>query len=217
MIFAKLHDAGAAKPAKEGRSALSKKTVGGIAAAGLVLGGVLWWLNHPAAEVEVKAPVTAPPPLHELELRASDLGCPRGLAPSASVAEAARKDEAVEGWLVGADGYAKAMSPGAGKSGVLVYFSVPWCNYGKAADAQLFKDPAVVKRFKSLTLVRIEPEAGAPETTLADQFGVTVYPSLYAVRADGSPNRIKIFRDVDDKIVVLRPPEFLGAVEAALQ
>ncbi len=200
-----------------GPGGVSRKAVAGVAAAVLLVVGGLWWLNHPAAPVEVATPVAAPPPLRELELRASDLGCPRGLAPSATVTEAARKDEAAAGWLVGASGYAAAMSPASGKSGVLVYFTVPWCTYNKGADGQLFKDPDVVARFKTLSLVRVEPESGAEETALADRFGVKVYPSLYAMRPDGTSKRIAIFRDLDDKIVVLRAPEFLGALEAAIK
>lgn len=83
-------------------------------------------------------------------------------------------------WLDGANGYARGMeqAQSTGKP-MLVYFYTDWCPYCRKFENNLLPQPEVKKALENFIQIRINPEKGAREGRLADQYRVRGYPSVY--------------------------------------
>ena len=93
---------------------------------------------------------------------------------------------------------------------LFVYFRTSWCPYCKKFEKDLLSSDEVTQFMKSVVKVRIDPEAGPEERSLANQYGVTGYPSIFIVPA-GIDVHAKIypFRDVGDTFAAVTPYEFV--------
>jgi thiol-disulfide isomerase/thioredoxin len=113
-------------------------------------------------------------------------------------------------WLRDAPGYERALQLQR-ELGVplVVYFYADWCPYCRDLDSQYLPAPPVQEFLKGVVKVRINPEHGRPERVIADQFGVTGYPSFFVVRKPSSlPVKLNPFRRSGAN---LTPAEFASA------
>ena len=113
-------------------------------------------------------------------------------------------------WLRGAPGYERALQLQR-ELGVplVVYFYADWCPYCRDLDSQYLPALPVQEFLKGVVKVRINPEHGRPERKIADQFGVTGYPSFFVIRKPSSlPSEISPFRRGG---VNLTPAQFASA------
>ena len=109
------------------------------------------------------------------------------LTSRAQSSEAARID-----WREGAAGYAAAMTA-ASKDGrpVLVYFRTDWCPYCRELERLVLSAPPVLDELRTMSAVRVNPEAGEAEAALAETYGVSGYPGLFLhAQASASPRRV---------------------------
>jgi thiol:disulfide interchange protein len=88
-------------------------------------------------------------------------------------------------WLENAAGYTAALRE-AENSGapVLVYFYTEWCPYCRQLNQGLLSEPAVQDQIGEMLAVRVNPEAGPDEQSLAGHYGVRGYPALFVYSAD---------------------------------
>jgi hypothetical protein len=211
--------------ASPARSRSSRRATSlGAAVAGVVLlagggvGAAAWYMRPPPVE-DVLTPVddAVREQVDSLQKDASELGCPRAIKTTSSIAEQAAADPAPPGWVSNAAGWARATSgEHAADQPLVVYFGVPWCKYASAFERDTLGDPAVRARLSSLARVRINPEAGDTEARVADDFGVRVYPTVVLVAADGKRTRIQVLRDVDTQIMLGKPNDFVFAIDQGL-
>ena len=89
------------------------------------------------------------------------------------------------GWYEGASGYERALveQKSSGKP-VMVYFHTAWCGYCKQLDHDVFSTGAFSQRYgASLLKVQINPEKGRDEASIARQYSVHGFPTVYIVTA----------------------------------
>ena len=99
---------------------------------------------------------------------------------------------------------------------MVVYFRTDWCSYCRDFEEELLGDYRVELYFRNeLVKVRINPEDGPEERSVADQFDVTGYPSVFIVAStSASPRRLSLHqRDKDDESVLRTPGDLLDGVE----
>lgn len=202
----------------ERRTAAGQVGAGPVLAGGLFLaaglGAGAYWLLWPApSPTAAVTPSTPSVSLSALEAEASELGCPRRLQAPGSVVEKAQSDPLPVGWLNDEPGWVRATGPDrAPGSAMLVYFGVPWCKYSKAFERDVLANPAVSAAIAAFVRVRVNPDQGATEARVADDFGVKVYPTVVLVDADGKRRRIDVLRDVGQGIMLGKAEDFVAAV-----
>lgn len=183
------------------------------------IGGATWWIRaqeaeQAAAEAAAKQVEEAPTgQLASLEKAASELGCPRRIKPPESMAQKANEDPVPEGWLADIAGWNRANSAEHADSEILIMVTVPWCNYGKAAERAFFQDPQLGKHLKDVPKVRINAEAGPEEAKVADELGVRSFPSFYIMKGGKTSGRINLFRDVNGQTVLATTPDILNQLK----
>lgn len=209
------------KAAPQARSPMTMVLLAFLGVA-VLIGGVAWYLRHAhtveQAEVAAVEEAEAKKPtgkLQELEEQAAELGCPRDMRPPPTIIEQAKEDAVPEGWLTDLAGWNRATSPDHTGSTILVMVTVPWCNFGKAAERLMFTDPGVRARLKDVVKVRINPESSAEAQKIADEFGVRAYPSVFVRKAGVNSPRIQLFRDVNGTIAVAPSQEVVRLLSAA--
>lgn len=186
---------GAAAVASQPRGSL----IGGLLLAALAIAAALLFLpRSPAPE----PPVASAP---EVEEPASARSEPRSEAPAAVEAASAEEPASAEPlpkerrparfptvWYEGATGYRKALQE-AREDGtpVAVYFYTDWCGYCKQLDQGLLSQPRVQEPFRYLVKVKINPEEGHAERAIANEYGVSGYPSFFILpSADGEARKV---------------------------
>lgn len=185
------------------------------------IAGATWWIRsqeaeRAAAEAAAKQVDDAPTgQLANLENAASDLGCPRRIKPPESLVQKANEDPVPEGWLADIAGWNRANSPDHADSTILIMVTVPWCNFGKAAERLMFSDATVRARLKDVVKVRINPESSPEAEKIADSFSVRAYPSVFVRKAGVNSPRMQLFRDVNGTIAVAPSQEVVRLLSAA--
>ncbi|HEY9419830.1 MAG TPA: thioredoxin family protein [Thermoanaerobaculia bacterium] len=120
-------------------------------------------------------------------------------------------------WHEGAAGFREAMKEAeADGLPVAVYFYTDWCPYCRQLNTELLAKPAVEEHFKRVVKVRINPEKGAAEREVANQYKVRGYPAFFvhpsakgtAVQVQGQVREGNGWR-------VKTPEEFVATVRAA--
>ncbi len=83
-------------------------------------------------------------------------------------------------WFEGAAGFAAGLEQAqAEDQSVLVYFYADWCGYCRQLEANLLERSTVEDYTKYLVKIRINPERGAHERDIANQYGVAGYPAVF--------------------------------------
>jgi thiol:disulfide interchange protein len=128
-----------------------------------------------------------------------------------------RADIVSKSWYSGAGEYVTAMDEHRSmQTPLLVYFYTGWCPYCKKLDQEILPSEEVAQFMRSVTKVRINPEAGPDEKALADQFGVKGYPSVFVFPANSdAPIKIYPFKKVGVTFVAVTPSEFISECEQA--
>lgn len=201
VVFAKVgrepspRPVGAAAVASQSRGSL----IGGLLLAALAIAAAL--LFFPRSPSPAPPAETAPPEVEEPESARSEASPSE--APAA--VETAAEEPAPEPlpkerkparfptvWYEGATGYRKAMQE-AREDGtpVAVYFYTDWCGYCRQLDQGLLSQPRVQEPFRYLVKVKINPEQGRAERAIADEYGVSGYPSFFILdSADGEARKV---------------------------
>ena len=124
-------------------------------------------------------------------------------------------------WHEGAAGYADAQrEQDRSKAPMVVYFRTDWCPYCRQLEEGLLNDATVERYFRNeLVKVRINPEDGSEERAVADQYGISSYPSVFIVGSKrAKPRRLSVRRkDQDDESVLRTPRELIADVEEHAQ
>ena len=99
------------------------------------------------------------------------------LAPNSGTVSAA-------GWYNGASGYQQALAEqkSNGKP-VMVYFHTAWCGYCRRLDHDVLGTDEFSRRYGSMMKVSVNPEKGRAEASLARQYGVRGFPTVFVVTA----------------------------------
>ncbi len=121
---------------------------------------------------------------------------------------AASQDPFAE-WRSGASGHHEALDDQR-KTGrpVALYFYTDWCPYCRRFEADLLASKEFAQYRKTITAVRINPEKGEAEETLATTYGVRGYPTfLILASGAGEPQRMRTSQ--------MTPAQFVRACEAA--
>jgi|GEM_PF-4661160 len=83
-------------------------------------------------------------------------------------------------WLEGANGYAQGRAEAvASHKPMVVFFYTDWCGYCRKFSKNVLENPNVQKELDGFVKVRVNPEKGASENQLADQYGINGFPSVY--------------------------------------
>jgi thiol-disulfide isomerase/thioredoxin len=115
-------------------------------------------------------------------------------------------------WLYGAAGYSRALELQRELNvPLVVYFYADWCPYCHTLDNQYLPAAPVQQYLQGVVKVRINPEHGRPEREIANQYGVTGYPSFFVMRDATSTRRsVNPFRRGGSN---LSPAEFVSACQ----
>jgi thiol:disulfide interchange protein len=122
-------------------------------------------------------------------------------------------------WYEGSTGYEKALQE-AREDGtpLAVYFYTDWCGYCRQLDKGLLSKPEVQQPFQYLVKVKINPEQGQAERAIADQYGVTGYPSFFVLpSADGQAERVAGQVQEGGGWRLRTPDEFVARCEQAAE
>lgn len=85
-----------------------------------------------------------------------------------------------DGWYQDADGYDKAVEEyKQGGKTMMVYMSTPWCPYCRRFEKGVLSAPMVRDLLKDKIKVVINPESGPRESSIASQYRIRGFPSLY--------------------------------------
>ena len=117
-------------------------------------------------------------------------------------------------WLYGSAGYARALELQRELNvPLVVYFYADWCPYCHTLDNRYLSAAPVQQYLQGVVKVRINPEHGRPEREIANQYGVTGYPSFFVMRQANSTRRnVNPFRQGGGN---LSPAEFVCACQRA--
>lgn len=96
-----------------------------------------------------------------------------------------------EEWLEDAAGYEQGLTRARP---IMLYFYTDWCPYCRRFEKNTLGSQAVQKSLSGFTWVRVNPEKGAREESLAQQFRVDGYPSVYLVAPGGKPKTKDVSR-----------------------
>ncbi len=122
-------------------------------------------------------------------------------------------------WLNGAPGYKEAAARHE-RSGtpLWLYFYTDWCGYCRQLNTQVLASPDVDKALNEVVAVRINPDRGPQEKALAEQFGVTGYPSFFVVGEGATESqRIRPHRQEGGQWVLMSPAEFVAECGASAE
>jgi hypothetical protein len=188
----------------------------------VLIAGIGWYIRadaeHQIAETEAEEEAEASRStgkLRELEEQAAELGCPRDVRPPPTIMEQAKEDPVPEGWLADIAGWNRVNSADHAGSTILVMVTVPWCNFGKAAERLMFTDPAVRARLAKVVKVRVNPESSPEAAAVADSFKVRAYPSVFVRKGAETSPKLQLFRDVNGTIAVAPSQEVVRLLSAA--
>jgi tetratricopeptide (TPR) repeat protein len=124
-------------------------------------------------------------------------------------------------WHEGAGGYSDAQQEQQrSKAPMVVYFRTDWCTYCSRLEAGLLSDATVERYFRNeLVKARINPEDGSQERAIADEYGVSGYPSLFVVGSRRArPRRLSPYdRERREEFVLLSGREFIARIEDQAQ
>jgi thiol-disulfide isomerase/thioredoxin len=67
---------------------------------------------------------------------------------------------------------------------IMIDFYTDWCSACKLLDAEIYPDAEVVKASRNFVNVKVNAEQ---RTDIAQQYGVTAFPTILWIRADGVP------------------------------
>lgn len=83
-------------------------------------------------------------------------------------------------WLEGANGHTEAFERARSAARpMIVYFYTDWCPYCRKFEKNVLTDKKVQKTLENFVLVRINPEDGAHENRLADEYRIDGFPSIF--------------------------------------
>ncbi len=120
---------------------------------------------------------------------------------------------ATEVWLEGANGYEQAIELQKELNlPMVVYFWAGWCPYCQKLDSQYLPTAPVQDYLRGVIKVRIYPEQGEAERSLAKRYKVQGYPSFFVIRHTAAkPVKVHPFRKGRN----LTPTQFAEACRAA--
>ncbi|MBX7149005.1 thioredoxin fold domain-containing protein [bacterium] len=108
-------------------------------------------------------------------------------------------------WLTGSGGY-KALAQSNAKKGFLLYIYTDWCSFCKKFNREVLSDPQTQKFLAKIDKVKVNPEDGDAEDTIADDWHVDVLPTVLAIKnGKATPIPTKV-----------TPEEFIKTVKNAL-
>ena len=84
-------------------------------------------------------------------------------------------------WLQGGNAYNKLFSENQ-KKGFLVYFYTDWCGYCKRFSKNTLSNPEALKFLSKIEKVKVNPEAGDIEDTIADNLNVETLPTVFVIK-----------------------------------
>jgi hypothetical protein len=98
------------------------------------------------------------------------------------------------GWLRGVAGYSRAAElRSANPRPMVLYFHGPNDRYSRAFEEQFLRHPSVRSFLSGVLHVEVDPTSGESERTLAEDYGVTGFPTFLVVGADGSSTVVHAF------------------------
>jgi len=120
-------------------------------------------------------------------------------------------------WHEGAAGYVEAQrEQDRCKAPMVIYFRTDWCPYCREFEEDLLGDYRVDRYLRNeLVKVRINPEDGSGEESVADEFENTGYPSVYVVPTRNVRSRKLSLgrRDQSDEFEFGTPTGFIEKTE----
>ena len=108
------------------------------------------------------------------------------------------KSAAAGPWYQGASGYEQAVAEqkSSGKP-ILLYFHTEWCGYCKRLEHDVFSTSTFGQKYSSVLKVKVNPETGSAERSLAERYGIHGYPTVFVVTAGAANGPIVGFSDAD--------------------
>lgn len=116
-------------------------------------------------------------------------------------------------WYEGASGFQQGIEEAEREGKTLaVYFYTDWCGYCRQLESELLNRVKVEEFLKYLVKIRVNPESGSRERSLANAYGVRGYPSFFIQSTPGStPQKIRR----TDRGGLKSPEEFVSTLERA--
>ncbi len=94
------------------------------------------------------------------------------------------------GWYRDAGGYQTAQyEQTRDGTPMLIYFRVDWCPSCRAFDRDVVRASEASPCYRAAVKVIINPDHGAREKQLANQYGVRGYPTILLIREPGAPSK----------------------------
>ncbi len=85
-----------------------------------------------------------------------------------------------QNWFEGAEGYAQGRAEAVSShKPMMVFFYTDWCGYCRKFNKNVLAKPEVQKALSGFIKIRVNPEKGARENQLADQYRIDGFPSVY--------------------------------------
>jgi len=121
-------------------------------------------------------------------------------------------DVSLSNWYEDADGYRQALKEQAhtGKP-IAVFFHTDWCESCKKLTKEVLVSEPFRQFLPNVIPVKINPEMGIPEHTVAQQFGVMGYPTFVLISTN--PHRILQIPRTSN----IKPEEFVQECQSALR
>ncbi len=117
------------------------------------------------------------------------------------------------GWLSGAVGHTRALEVAeANPRPMVVYFHAPHCKLSRSFEEQILPHPAVAGFLSGVLHVEIDPTAGAAESALASEYGISGFPTFLLLGSDGRGADIPAFYEAGG----LSPEAFAREARRAL-
>jgi thiol:disulfide interchange protein len=122
-------------------------------------------------------------------------------------------------WHDDASGYRLAVEK-AERTGrpVFVYFYADWCPYCREFNSELLGDSRVQEQIGEMLAVRVNPERGEAERSLATHYRVHGYPALFVYKPRGNDHVEPVRRTVsmpDGPPRLKTPEEFVATLRDA--
>lgn len=116
-------------------------------------------------------------------------------------------------WYEGASGFQRGIEEAEREGKALaIYFYTDWCPYCRELESELLNRAKVEESLKYLVKIRVNPESGARERSLANAYGVRGYPSFFIQSTPGAtPQKIRR----TDRDGLKSPEEFVSTLERA--
>jgi thiol:disulfide interchange protein len=119
-------------------------------------------------------------------------------------------------WHEDADGYRQALETAdATGAPVFVYFYTDWCPYCRQFNTELLGDARVQGQIGEMLAVRVNPERGPDERSLATHYRVRGYPALFVYTPQGKGEFQQVRRTVstaDGRPRLKTPEEFAATL-----